>query len=42
MTYRETRVQHQIDPQLIGEMQAWLLARTGGPDPTLDGAKSQI
>ena len=42
VTYRETRVQHQIDPELIPEMQAWLLACTGGPDPLRDGPKSQI
>src|SRR5262245_39598191 len=40
--YRETRVQHQIDPELIPEMRAWLLARTRGPDPVRDGPKSQI
>lgn len=28
--YRETRVQHQIDPELIPEMRAWVLERTGG------------
>ena len=42
VTYRETRVQHQIDPELIPEMQAWLLACTGGPDPLRDGPKAQI
>jgi phospholipase/carboxylesterase len=42
VTYRETRVQHQIDPELLPEMQAWLLARTGGPDPARDGPKSEI
>ena len=41
-TFRETRVQHQIDPELIPEMRTWLLARTGGPDPLRDGPKSQI
>lgn len=40
--YRETRVQHQIDPELLPEMRAWLLAKTGGPDPVRDGPKSQI
>ena len=40
--YRETRVQHQIDPELLPEMRAWLLAETGGPDPVRDGPKSQI
>jgi phospholipase/carboxylesterase len=40
--YRETRVQHQIDPELIPEMRQWLLARTGGPDPLRDGPKSEI
>lgn len=42
VTYRETRVQHSIDPELIPEMRAWLLARTGGPDPVQDGPRSQI
>jgi phospholipase/carboxylesterase len=42
VTYRETRVQHQIDPELLPEMRAWLLARTGGPDPVRDGPKSEI
>ena len=40
--YRETQVQHQIDPELLPEMGAWLLAETGGPDPIRDGPKSQI
>ncbi len=40
--YRETRVQHQIDPELLPEMRAWLLAKTGGPDPVRDGPKSKI
>ena len=40
--YRETRVQHQIDPELLPEMRAWLLAETGRPDPVRDGPKSQI
>ena len=40
--YRETRVQHQIDPELLPEMRAWVLAKTGGPDPVRDGPKSQI
>ena len=29
VSFRETRVQHQIDPELLPEMQAWLRARTG-------------
>jgi phospholipase/carboxylesterase len=28
VTFRETRVQHQIDPELLPEMQAWVRART--------------
>lgn len=28
--FRERPVQHQIDPGLLPEMQAWVLARTGG------------
>ena len=40
--YRETRVQHQIDPELLPEMRSWVLARTGGPDPALEGPKSLI
>ncbi|MBM3666942.1 MAG: phospholipase [Actinobacteria bacterium] len=28
--FRESRVQHQIDPELLPEMQAWLAARTSG------------
>jgi phospholipase/carboxylesterase len=31
--FRETRVQHQIDPELLPEMRAWLAARTGGEGP---------
>ena len=31
-----------IDPELLPEMRAWLLARTGGPDPVRDGPKSKI
>ena len=42
LIYRETRVQHQIDPELLPEMRAWLLACTGGPDPRFDGPKSEI
>jgi phospholipase/carboxylesterase len=40
--FRETRVQHQIDPELIPEMRTWVGARTGGPDPLRDGPKSEI
>lgn len=32
IVFRETRVQHQIDPELLPEMQAWLRARTSGAD----------
>jgi phospholipase/carboxylesterase len=42
VSFRETRVQHQIDPELLPEMRAWLLARTGGPDPVRDGPRSEI
>jgi phospholipase/carboxylesterase len=39
--YRETRVQHSIDPELFPEMQAWLRAVTGDP-PQDDTPRSQI
>lgn len=41
-TFRESRVQHQIDPELLPEMRQWLMARTGGPTPTDDWPKSEV
>jgi phospholipase/carboxylesterase len=41
VTYRETRIQHSIDPELIPEMQAWLRAVTGDP-PVDDTPRSEI
>lgn len=40
--YRETRVQHSIDPELLPEMRAWVQARTGGPNPVADGPRSEL
>jgi phospholipase/carboxylesterase len=41
--YREPRILHSIDPELIPEMQAWVGARTGGPDPFVhDGPVSEV
>ena len=37
VTYRETRVLHSIDPELLPEMTQWVSAVTGGPDPIGDG-----
>ena len=42
VTYRETRILHSIDPQLLPEMRAWVLARTGGPGPPRDEPKSEV
>ena len=37
VTYEETRVQHQIDPELLPDMREWVAARTGGDGPLGDG-----
>ena len=42
VTYRETRVLHSIDPELLPEMRAWVSARTGGPNPVAEGPASAI
>jgi phospholipase/carboxylesterase len=42
VTYEETRVQHQIDPELIPEMRQWVSARTGGEGPLGDVPRSEI
>ncbi len=42
VTYRETRILHSVDPELLPEMRSWLLARTGGPDPVHEGPRSEI
>lgn len=40
--YRETRIQHSIDPELLPEMRAWVSAVTGGPNPIAEGPRSLI
>jgi phospholipase/carboxylesterase len=42
VTYEETRVQHQIDPELLPDMRDWVSARTGGEGPLGDVPQSQI
>ena len=43
VVFRETRVQHSIDPELLPEMRTWLAAQTGVPMPRPDeGPKSMI
>ena len=37
VTYRETRVQHSIDPELLPEMTRWISTVTGGADPIAEG-----
>jgi len=40
VTYRETRVLHAIDPELLPEMRTWVAARTGAAP--VEGPRSQI
>jgi phospholipase/carboxylesterase len=43
VTYRETRIQHSIDPELIPEMQTWLEMQTGVDHPPPDqGPRSLV
>lgn len=43
VTYRETRVQHSIDPELLPEMRTWVAGQSGVPIPRPDeGPKSKI
>lgn len=42
VTYRETRVLHSIDPELLPEMSQWVSAVTGGPDPIAEGPSSLV
>ncbi|MGH2923542.1 MAG: alpha/beta hydrolase [Solirubrobacterales bacterium] len=43
VTYRETRVLHAIDPELLPEMRAWVAAQTGVEVPRTDeGPRSMI
>jgi predicted esterase len=40
--YRETRIQHSVDPELLPEMRDWLSIQTGGPNPLDEGPRSMI
>jgi phospholipase/carboxylesterase len=40
--YRETRVQHSIDPELVPEMRAWVGAQTGIPGQQDEAPRSMI
>ena len=42
VTYEETRVQHQIDPELLPAMRDWVSARTGGEGPLGDVPQSEV
>jgi phospholipase/carboxylesterase len=42
VTYEETRVQHQIDPELLPGMRGWLQGVTGGEAPLGDVPRSRI
>ena len=42
VTYRETRILHSIDPQLLPEMRAWVAGVTGSPNPIAEGPRSEI
>jgi phospholipase/carboxylesterase len=42
VTYRETRILHSVDPELLPEIRAWVQALTGGPNPVGEGPKSEI
>jgi predicted esterase len=42
VTYEETRVQHQIDPELLPDIRHWVAARTGGAGKLGDVPQSEV